>query len=184
MGRYCCSSLERKLEDRSCSSSKKVLPEDRIDVGGLWVFLARVLLPVELPMVGIVESDDESLDALTSSLHIDQHSSAAVCQSIEGVHVVDKDNFSSNLQLEHSLKGCVLDAPSVVHLECLHRPACISGLDGDQLTVDLLQFAGVSGVHLGIGAIYVEGIVEDGVRLWTDSCLQQGDIFLCVSPDS
>ena len=102
MGRHCCSSLERKLEDRSCSSTEKVLPVNRIDVGGLWVSLARVLLSVEAPVIGIVESDYESFDTLTSFLHIDQHSSAAVCQSIEGVHVVDKDNFGSNLQLEHS----------------------------------------------------------------------------------
>ena len=145
---------------------------------------AGILLALDAPMAGIVKPDGKSLDSFASFFNCDQHSSAAVSQSIESVHIVDKDYLSSDFQFEHSLKGGVLDAASVVGLECLDSSACIFGLDGEQFTVDLFQLAGVSGVHLGIGAVNVESILEDGVVPWPDSCLQQRNVLLRVSPYS
>ena len=181
---YSSGTTERKLENRCCSSSKEILPVDWINVSGTGVSVARVFLSLLAAMVGIVESHNKSLDSIASLLHIDQHSSAAVCQSIKGIHIVDKDHLCTNLQLEHSLKWSVFDATCVVGLEGLYCLASVFGLDGEELAVDLLQLAAVPGVHLGIGAIYMEGIFEAGIILWTHSGLQQGDIFLCVSSDS
>ena len=181
---YSSGTAERKLENRRCGSTKEVLPIDWINVSGTGVSVARVFLSLLAAMVGIVESHNKSLDSFASLLYIDQHSSTAVCQSIKGIDIVDKDDFSSNLQLQHSLERSVFDAACVIGLERLHRLASIFGLDGEELAIDLLQLAAVPGVHLGIGAIYMEGIFEAGIILWTHSCLQQGDIFLCVSSNS
>ena len=102
MARHSCSSLERELQNRGCSSAKEVLPVDRINVGALGVFFAGILLALEAPMVGIVKFDYKSFDSLAIFLNSDQHSSAAICQSIQSVHIVDKHHLSSDLQLEHS----------------------------------------------------------------------------------
>ena len=99
---------------------------------------AGILLALDAPMAGIVKPDGKSLDSFASFFNCDQHSSAAIGQSIQSVHIVDKDYLSSDFQFEHSLKGGVLDAASVVGLEGLHSSARIFGLDGEQLTVDLL----------------------------------------------
>ena len=157
---------------------------DWVNVGGIGVSVAWVLLSLLAAIVGIVQSHNKSLDSLASLLNVDQHSSAAVCQAIEGVDVVDKNHFRTNLQLQNSLEWSVFDATSVVSLESLHQLARILCLDGEELAVDLFQLAAVSRVHLGICAVYVEGIAQDRIILWAHSCLQQGDIFLSVSPNS
>ena len=114
---YSSSTAERKLEHRRCGSAKEVLPVDWINVSGTGVSVAWVFLSLLAAMVGIVESHNKSLDSIASLLHINQHSSAAVCQSIKGIHIVDKDDFSSNLQLQHSLERSIFDASSIVGLE-------------------------------------------------------------------
>ena len=184
MGSYCSSYFDWKLEYSSSCSSQEVLPMDWVNVGCPTVSVAGVFLSPEASVVGIVELDKESFDGVPRHLHINQHSSAAVCQSIESVHIVDKYHFTSNLKLEYSEEWSVLNAAGIVCLERFHSSAGVFGLDGEQLTVDLFQFAVVSGIYLGIGAVDVEGVVEDGVGLWSDSRLEQSDIFLCVKPCS
>ena len=114
---YSSGTTERKLENRCCSSSKEILPVDWINVSGTGVSVARVFLSLLAAMVGIVESHNKSLDSFASLLYIDQHSSTAICQSIKGIDIVDKDDFSSNLQLQHSLERSIFDASSIVGLE-------------------------------------------------------------------
>lgn len=170
---YSFCTAERELQDRCCSSSKEVLPVDWIDVSGLRVFSAGSFCSLLPAMVGIVELDNQSIDSFTSLFNVHQHSSATVGQSVQGVYVVYKNYFSSYLDLQHSLKRGVLDAAGIVGLEGLYCLAGIFGLDGEHLAWHLFQLAVVPGVHLGICAVDVEGIVDTWVRHWTHSCFQQ-----------
>ena len=71
---------------------------------------------------------------------------------------MDKDDFTPDLQLQHSLEGGVPDAASVVDLECFDEPACIFGLDGKEFSINVVQLGIVPGIDFGIGAVDVEGI--------------------------
>ena len=62
MARDSCRTLDRELKNGSCGCSNRVLPEDRIYVGGIRVFPAGILLPLKAAMVRIVEFDDEPVD--------------------------------------------------------------------------------------------------------------------------
>ena len=180
------STFNRKLKDGGCGCSDLVLPEDRIYVGGLRVFPARVLLPLKAAMVGIVEFDHEPVDGLSFLLHINENSTASVGQTIKRVDVMDEDNLSVDLQLQDRLEGRVHDAPGIVRFERLHRSARIFRPDGEQLSLHLVQLGVVPGIDLGVGAIDVDGVVETGVNAGTDSGLQQGNVFTCLvsSPHS
>ena len=87
-GHGCCS-LHWKLEDCGCGSSNHVLPEDRVNVGGVRVFSAGVLLPLKAAMVRIVEFDNEPADGLSLLLHVNENSSTAVGETIQRINVVD-----------------------------------------------------------------------------------------------
>ena len=121
--------------------------------------VAGVLLSPEATMIRVFELDDKSLGLPISSLfYCNQFSSAAVGQPIQGIDVVDKDDFTPDLQLQHSLEGGVPDAASVVDLERFDEPACILGLDGEEFSVNLIQLGIVPGVDFGVCAVDVEGI--------------------------
>ena len=98
-GHGCCS-LHWKLENCGCGSSNHVLPEDRVNVGGLGVFPARVLLPLKAAMVRIVEFDNEPVDGLSLLLHVNEDSAAAIGETIQRVDVVDQDDLGVDLQLQ------------------------------------------------------------------------------------
>ena len=92
--------LHWKLEDCGGGSSNHVLPEDRVNVGGLGVFPARVLLPLKAAMVRIVEFDNEPVDGLSLLLHVNEDSAAAIGETIQRVDVVDKHDLGVDLQLQ------------------------------------------------------------------------------------
>ena len=121
--------------------------------------VAGVLLSLEASVFGILELDYKSLwPPICSFFHIDKHPSAAVGQPIQGIDVVDKDDFTPDLQLQHSLEGRVPDAASIVDLECFDEPACIFGLDCEKFSINVVQLGIVPGIDFGIGAVDVEGI--------------------------
>ena len=82
MARDGSSTFHWKLKDGGCGCSDQVLPEDRIYVGGIRVFSAKVLLSLKAAMFGIVEFDDKPMDGLPFLLHINKNSTASVCQTI------------------------------------------------------------------------------------------------------
>ena len=92
--------FHRKLKNGGCGCSDQILPEDRIDVGGIRVFSAKVLLSLKAAMFGIVEFDDKTMDGPPFLLHINKNSTASVCQTIQSVDVVDENNLCIDLQLE------------------------------------------------------------------------------------
>ena len=117
-------------------------------------------------MLRVFELDDQSLGLpISSRFYCNQHSSTAVGQPIQGIDVVDKDDFTPDLQLQHSLEGGVPDAASVVDLECFDEPACIFGLDGKEFSINVVQLGIVPGIDFGIGAVDVEGIGVNGGSL-------------------
>ena len=75
MACYGFSSFYWELENCGCGSSYMVLPEDRVNVGGVRVFSAGVLLPLKAAMVRIVEFDNEPVDVLSLLLHVNENSS-------------------------------------------------------------------------------------------------------------
>ena len=124
--------------------------------------MAGVLLSPEATMLSVFELDDKSLGLpISSRFYCNQHSSTAVGQPIQGINVVDKDDVTPNLQLQHSLEGSIPDAASVVDLERFDEPACILGLDGEEFSVNLIQLGIVPGVDFGVCAVDVEGIGVD-----------------------
>ena len=70
MGSYCRSSFHRELEDCCSVGSQELLPMHWVNVGGLGVPMAGVLLSLLAPMLGIVQSHHESPDGLTSLLYV------------------------------------------------------------------------------------------------------------------
>ena len=136
---------------------------DGVNVGCVRILVAGVLLSPEASMIRIIESDHKSFHSLSRLFHSDQHPPAAIGQPIQGINVVDKDDVTPNLQLQHSLEGSILDAASVVDLERFDESACILGLDGEEFSVDLIQLSIVPGVDFSVCAVDVEGIgVDDG----------------------
>ena len=91
-GHGCCS-LHWELENCGCGSSNHVLPEDRVNVGGLGVFPARVLLPPKAAMVRIMELDDKPAGGVPLLLPAYENSPAAVGETIKCVDIVDKHNL-------------------------------------------------------------------------------------------
>ena len=160
MGSYCSSHLDWKLEYGSSGSSQEVLPMDWVNVGCTTVSVAGGFLSPESSVVGIVEFNKESFDGVPRHLHINQHSSAAVGQPIEGVNVVDQDNLTPDLELEYSLKRGVLHTASVVCVELLHSSAVGFCLDGEEFPVDLVQLGLVACIDLGICAIDVKCLAD------------------------
>ena len=112
-GHGCCT-LHWKLEDCGCGSSNHILPQDRVNVGGIRVFPARILLPLKAAMVRIVELDDKPGGGVPLLLPVNQNSPAAVGEAIECVDVMNKDNLCTDLQLQFFLEWCVLNAPGIV----------------------------------------------------------------------
>ena len=55
-GNGCCS-LHRELKDCGSGTADEVLPEDRVNVGGVGVAPAGILLSRHAAMVGVVELD-------------------------------------------------------------------------------------------------------------------------------
>ena len=87
------SSLHWELKNCGCGCSNIVLPEDRVNVGGLRVLPARIFLPLKPAMVRIVEFDDEPVDRLSLLLHINENPTTSIGETIQRVDVVHKDNF-------------------------------------------------------------------------------------------
>ena len=160
VGSYCGSHLDWKLEYGSSCSSQEVLPMDWVNVSCTTVSVAGVFLSPEASVVGIVELDKESLDGVPRHLPINQHSSAAVGQPIEGVNVVNQDNLTPDLELEYSLKGGVLHTASVVCVELLHSSAVGLCLDGVEFPAHLVQLGLVACIDLGICAIDVKCLAD------------------------
>ena len=157
----------------------------RVNVGGLGVPVAGVLLSLQASMFRIVKSDHKSPDGLSRFLYINQNTSAAICQPVQGVDVVDQDDLAANFELQDGLEWSVLDASSIVDVELPHSSARVPGLDGEHFSFYLLQLRVVSGIHLGVGPVDVEGVaVEGGVGLLAHSGLKKGDVLLCVDASS
>ena len=106
---YGSSSSHRKLENCCSCASQEILPVDWVNVGGLGMSVAGVLLTLQASMFRIVEFDDKSLDGLPSLFYCNQHTSTAVGQTIQGVDVVDQDDVATNLDPQLSLKWSVAD---------------------------------------------------------------------------
>ena len=106
---YGSSSSHGKLENCCSCTSQEILPVDWVNVGGLGMSVAGVLLTLEASMFRIVEFDDKSLDGLPSLFYVNQHTSTAVGQTIQGVDVVDQDDVAPNLDPQLILKWCVAD---------------------------------------------------------------------------
>ena len=106
---YGSSSSHRKLENCCSGASQEILPVDWVNVGGLGMSVAGVLLTLQASMFRIVEFDDKSLDGLPSLFYCNQHTSTAVGQTIQGVDVVDQDDVATNLDPQLSLKWSVAD---------------------------------------------------------------------------
>ena len=100
MACYGFSSFYRELENCGRGCSNLVLPEDTVNVGGVRVFPARVLLPLKAAMVRIVEFDNEPADGLSLLLHVNEDSATAIGETIQRVDVVDQDNLGVDLQLQ------------------------------------------------------------------------------------
>ena len=155
-----------KLKDGRSCGTHNVSPANWVNVGCLGVSVARVLLTSKASVFRIIELDHKSLWlSLPSLFYVNQHSSAAVGQPIQGINVMDKDDVTPNLQLQHSLEGSIPDAASVVDLERFDEPACILGFDGEEFSVDLIQLSIVPGVDFGVCAVDVEGIGVDDESL-------------------
>ena len=135
---------------------------DLVNIGGRRVSVAGVLLSLEASVVRIVELDDKSSDSFPGLFHANQHASATIGQPIQGVDVVHEHDLTPHLQLQHLQEGCVLNASRAVRLELLHYSARILGLDGEEFSANFVQLGIVSGVHLGVSAVDVEGIGVDG----------------------
>ena len=135
---------------------------DGVNVGPLWVPMAGVLFSLEASVVRIVELDDKSSDGFPGLFHANQHASATIGQPIQGVDVVHEHDLTPHLQLQHLQEGCVLNASRTVRLELLHYSARVLGLDGEESSANFIQLGIVSGVHLGVSAVDVEGIGVDG----------------------
>ena len=146
--------------------------------------MAGGFISPEASMIRIIELDHKSLNSLSRLFHSNQNPPAAICQPIQCINVVDKNDVAPHLQLQLCHERGVLDTASIVCLESSHSSAEILGPDGEEVSTYLIQLCSISSIHLGICAVYVEGIAEDRVILWTNSCLQQRDIFLRVSPNS
>ena len=106
---YGSSSSHRKLENCCSCASQEILPVDWVNVGGLGMSVAGVLLTLQASMFRIVEFDDKSLDGLPSLFYCNQHTSTAVGQTIQGVDVVDQDDVAPYLDPQLSLKWSVAD---------------------------------------------------------------------------
>ena len=106
---YGSSSSHRKLENCCSCPSQEILPVDWVNVGGLGMSVAGVLLTLQASMFRIVEFDDKSLDGLPSLFYCNQHTSTAVGQTIQGVDVVDQNDVAPNLDPQLILKWCVAD---------------------------------------------------------------------------
>ena len=106
---YGSSSSHRKLENCCSCTAQEILPVDWVNVGGLGMSVAGVLLTLETSMFRIVEFDNKSLDGLPSLFYVNQHTSTAIGQTIQGVDVVDQDDVAPNLDPQLSLKWCVAD---------------------------------------------------------------------------
>ena len=135
---------------------------DWVYVGGPGVSVAGVLLSLEASVVRIFELDDESSDTFPGLFHANQHASATIGQPIQRVDIVNQHDLTPHLQLQHLQEGCVLNASRAVRLELLHYSARVLGLDGEEFSANFVQLGIVSGVHLGVSAVDVEGIGVDG----------------------
>ena len=82
---------------------------DWVNVGGLGMSVAGVLLTLQASMFRIVEFDDKSFDSFPSLFYCNQHTSTAVGQTIQGVDVVDQNDVAPNLDPQLILKWCVAD---------------------------------------------------------------------------
>ena len=121
MCRDCRSAADRELKNCCSCASQDVSPEDWVNVGCLGMSVAGVFLTAEASVFRILEPDHKSLHLpLNSLFHINKHPSAAVGQPIQGVNVVDKDDVTADLQLQHSLEWGVPDSPRAVDVELLH----------------------------------------------------------------
>ena len=109
----------------------------RVNVGGLGVPVVGVLLSLQASMFRIVKSDHKSPDGLSRFLYINQNTSAAIGQPVQGVDVVDQDDLAANFELQDGLEWSVLDASSIVSSELLHCSAGILRSNGEQLFLAL-----------------------------------------------
>ena len=98
-----------------------------VNVGGLGVPVAGVLLSLKASMLRIVKSDHKSPDGLSRFLYINQNTSAAIGQPVQGVDVVDQDDLAANFELQDGLEWSVLDASSIVDVELPHSSAGVPG---------------------------------------------------------
>ena len=103
-------SFHWELEHCGRRCSKKVLPKDRVDVGGVWVFPARIFLPLKATVFRVVEFDNQPSDGLSLLLHINENSSAPVGETIQCVDIVHEYNLGVDLQVQDCLKRRILDA--------------------------------------------------------------------------
>ena len=94
-----------------------------VNVGGLGVPVAGVLLSLQASMFRIVKSDHKSPDGLSRFLYINQNTSAAICQPVQSVDVVHQDDLATDLELQDGLEGGVLNTSSVVDIELPHSSA-------------------------------------------------------------
>merc|ERR1719239_228008 len=136
-------------------------------------------------MVRIVELDHQASESLASLFNVHQYISAAICQPVQCVDIMDQYHLTAYLQLQLSLKRRVSHTPGIVGVERLHCSACILGLDFEEFSVNLVQLGIVPGVDLGVGAIDVQGVaVQGGVRLGPNSGLQHGNVLFCLCTSS
>ena len=96
----CAGALYRELKNCGSGSPDEILPEDRVNVGGLGVFPARVLLPPKAAMVRIMELDDKPGGGVPLLLPVYENSPAAVGETIQGVDVMNKDDLCTDLQVQ------------------------------------------------------------------------------------
>ena len=178
--RNCARAFHWKLENCGSGSSDEVLPEYRVNVGGIGTPSARILLPRHLTMAGVVKLDQEAVNRVPLLLYIDEDTTTTVSETINSVDIVNKHNLGIDLQLKDCLEWCVFDASGIVGAELLHCSARILCFNGEKFSLYLVKFGCVPSIDLGICAINVNSITEAGVSAGTDSGIQKGNVFICV----
>ena len=111
---------------------------DLVNVGGLGVSVAGILLSSELSMIRVFELDQKSFDRFPRLFYSNQNSTAAIGEPVQGVNIVHQDNFAPNLQLQLRQEGGVLDTACLVGVESFDRPAGILGLDCEEFSTNLI----------------------------------------------
>ena len=176
----CAGALYRELKNCGSGSPDEILPEDRVNVGGIWTPSAGILLPRHPTMAGVVKLDQEAVNRVPLLLYINEDTTTTVSETINSVDIVNKHNLGIDLQLQDCLEGCVFDASGIVGAELLHCSARILCFNGEKFSLYLVKFGCVPSIDLGICAINVNSITEAGVSAGTDSGVQKGNVFICV----